>query len=226
MTEQNESECIKAALESLNPRQRRFVEEYLIDLNAAKAYGRAGYRAHGASADAAAWRLLRNVKVAAAIREAQQARSTQTGIKSSQVLEEISHVAFSDIGDVLDFSGPNLKVRPASEIPEHARRAIASMKVHRKIEGTGDNAREVEVTEIKFWNKLGALDQAGRHLGLFDDAQDSVTVNVENKVKLDARTLFDDVEEYLPVFERIAQEKILARLADSQRGGATGNDTI
>jgi phage terminase small subunit len=32
---------------ALNPRHQRFVDEYLLDLNAADAYRRAGYKAAG-----------------------------------------------------------------------------------------------------------------------------------------------------------------------------------
>lgn len=44
-------------------KQQRFANEYCVDLNATTAYRRAGYNARGASAEAAASRLLSNVKV-------------------------------------------------------------------------------------------------------------------------------------------------------------------
>lgn len=57
------------------------------------------------------------------------------------------------VGEILDFTGDVPKLKPACQIPEHARRAIASVKVKRYVEGTGDKAREVEVTEFTLWNK-------------------------------------------------------------------------
>ena len=47
---------------SLNHRHRRFVAEYLVDLNATAAYRRAGYKARGHSAEASAARLLNYVR--------------------------------------------------------------------------------------------------------------------------------------------------------------------
>ena len=54
----------------LNPKQQRFIQEYLIDLNATAAYKRAGYEAKGKAAGAAASRLLSHGKVAAAVKQA------------------------------------------------------------------------------------------------------------------------------------------------------------
>ncbi len=58
---------------SLTPKQARFVEEYLIDLNATAAAKRAGYSERTAYAQGQ--RLLKNVEIAAAIQKAQKARS-------------------------------------------------------------------------------------------------------------------------------------------------------
>jgi phage terminase small subunit len=56
----------------VDDKHQRFVEEYLVDLNATQAAIRAGYSPK--SAECQGSRLLRNVKVAAAIREAKAAR--------------------------------------------------------------------------------------------------------------------------------------------------------
>jgi phage terminase small subunit len=57
----------------LNPKQERFVHEYLVDLNPKAAYIRAGYKGRGSSADVTACKLLKNPKIAAAVKEARQA---------------------------------------------------------------------------------------------------------------------------------------------------------
>src|SRR4051794_23620079 len=53
----------------LRPRHQRFVDEYLQDYKANRAYERAGYRARGHAAEASACRLRQRPDVAAAIRE-------------------------------------------------------------------------------------------------------------------------------------------------------------
>lgn len=156
-----------AAIDQLNERQRRFVENFLKTGNATQSYHDAGYRPRSdADAAACASRLLRNVKVMTAIAEAQAARTERMEVSADQLLAEIDLLATSDIGDVLDFTGTEPRLRPACEIPPAARRAIAAIKVRRYTEGRGDDAREVEVTEFKLWNKLDALRLALLRRGL------------------------------------------------------------
>ena len=81
----------------LTARQAAFVAEYMIDLNAAAAARRAGYSARTAEAQAS--RLLANVKISAAIAEAQAARAKRTEITADRVLKEIGLIAFAPIGD-------------------------------------------------------------------------------------------------------------------------------
>jgi len=155
------------AASGLTPKQQAFVREYLIDLNATAAYKRAGYLATGRAAENNASRLLGNAGVREAIATGMASRSKRTEVEADHVLQELAAIAFSDVGQVLDFAGDKLQLRNPSEIPDAARRAIASIKVKRSVEGTGELARDVEVTEFKLWSKDAALHKLGLHLGLF-----------------------------------------------------------
>ena len=70
----------------LTAAQERFVDEYLVDLNATQAAVRAGYSAK--TAHSCGPRLLANAGVAAAIAAAKQARAEATNIDSAWVLRE------------------------------------------------------------------------------------------------------------------------------------------
>lgn len=170
--------------QALTPKQQAFVREYLIDLNAAAAYRRAGYKAKNdnvAAANASA--LIRNHNVARAIAEAQQQRAVRTLSTADEVIEEHKRIAFSDIGDVLDFSGEQVVLRPANKIPLAARRAISSIKVRRHVERQNDEECTVEVIEYKFWDKHASLTKLAQHLGMDDDDQDDadeLRINVIN----------------------------------------------
>lgn len=157
----------------LTPKQQRFVEEYLKDLNATAAYRRAGYSAKGNAAESAASRLLRNVKVAAAIQAAQAQRAHSADVDTKQVIQELARVGFADLGGIFDLQGKELRLRPASEWPALMGRAIASLKVRRDMEKKpdGDGFYEVETLEFKLWPKVEALDKLMRHLGLYKDRQ-------------------------------------------------------
>jgi phage terminase small subunit len=155
------------ATRPLTPKQQRFVDEYLIDLNATQAAIRAGYSERAASVSAS--RLLANAKVSEAIRSKKKSRSKRTQVDTDRVVRELSRIAFLDPGDVLDFSGDAPRLKAPNQIPAHARRAISKIKVKRYFEGSGDDAREVEMVEFGFWDKNSALEKLGKHLGIFVD---------------------------------------------------------
>ncbi len=81
---------------SLTPKQARFVEEYLIDLNATAAAKRAGYSERTAYAQGQ--RLLKHVEIAAAIQKAQEARSERTRIDQDWVIERLVGVYEASMG--------------------------------------------------------------------------------------------------------------------------------
>jgi phage terminase small subunit len=76
---------------SLTAKQARFVEEYLIDLNATQAAVRAGYSAR--NADKIGPELLGKTRVAEAIKAAQQTRSDRTGITQDEVIRGLKKEA-------------------------------------------------------------------------------------------------------------------------------------
>ena len=72
---------------ALTPKQQRFVDEYLIDLNATQAAIRAGYKAD--NADVTGPRLLGNVGVAAAIKARQQVRAEASELSEQWILDRL-----------------------------------------------------------------------------------------------------------------------------------------
>jgi len=75
----------------MTPRQQRFVDEYIVDLNATQAAIRTGYSARTANEQGA--RLLANDSVASAIQAAQQARSERVQISQDDVLRGLQREA-------------------------------------------------------------------------------------------------------------------------------------
>ena len=149
----------------LTEKQARFVEEYLVDLNATAAAIRAGYGNRGDYGR----QVFRKAPVQAALQEAFATRSQRTEIKQDRVLNEYAMLGFSDIGDVLDFTNGTLRLKKPAEIPVAARRAIQSIKIKRTVKGTGEQACEIQLIELKFWSKTDALAKLAQHLGMFDE---------------------------------------------------------
>lgn len=81
----------------MTEKQKRFAEEYLIDLNATRAY-KAAYPSvkRDETAAAAATRLLKNVKVQAYIRERMEARQERVQLSQDDVIGKIREIAFAD----------------------------------------------------------------------------------------------------------------------------------
>jgi phage terminase small subunit len=222
----SEAFMTRCGTRGLSPKQQRFVEEYLIDLNATQAAIRAGYSEK--TAQPASSRLLSNVMVQAAIQEAMRARSERTQITADSVLKELALVGFSSIGNVLDFSGQMVRLRAAKDISEEAQRALASMKVKRHVESNGDDAKEVEILEFRMCDKISALEKLGRHLKLFTDVhehQGAISANVQtDKEFLDAVLADPELSALACEFhERIArlQDVGHGQKAEMQTGSAS-----
>lgn len=153
----------------MNARQRRFVEEYLIDLNATQAAIRAGYSLRTARSIGA--ENLTKPDISTAIREAQDARSARTQVTQDRILEELAVVGFSNVWDYQIDEQGNVAL-DANARPESIR-AVASIKRKRRTipREDGDDIVEVE-TEIRLWDKPGVLRLAGQHLGMFTDKKE------------------------------------------------------
>src|SRR6476661_754551 len=82
-------------LDNLTPKQRRFVEEYLIDLNATQAAIRAGYKKSAARQIGS--ENLSKLDISEAVAEPQAERSKRGQIKADNVVAELAKIAFSSM---------------------------------------------------------------------------------------------------------------------------------
>lgn len=160
----------------MNDRQRRFVSEYLIDLNATQAAIRAGYSPKTAQEQSS--RLLSNVMVQEALSQEQQARSVRTQITQDRVIQEIARLGLSDIRGVFSESGSLL---PPGEWSDDLSAAVASIEVDQRKEPSEDGERYT-VTKLKLWDKNAALEKLCKHLGLYerDNEQKQIVVNIRD----------------------------------------------
>ena len=160
---------------ALNDRQKRFVEEYLVDLNATQAAIRAGYK--GKNARAMGAENLTKPDIAGAIQQAMIERQKRVEITQDMVLKELAKVAFSNGSDfaqvvcrempvdIVDEEGniqtvtrlqQVVETKDTTTIPLDKRAAISLIK-------QGRNG-----IEVVSYDKLKALELLGKHLGMFD----------------------------------------------------------
>lgn len=147
----------------LTPKQQRFVEEYLVDLNATQAAIRAGYSARGATVRGS--QLLANRKVADAVAAEMAKRSEQTGINAAWVLRRLAAEAEADVRDLFDEDG-NLK--PVHRWPEIWRKGLVSgIDVERLFDGRGENREQIgTVTKIRLSERIRRLELIGKHVNV------------------------------------------------------------
>ena len=148
----------------LNPKQARFVREYLVDSNASEAAKRAGYAPKAAYAQG--YRLLKNVQVAEDIQRAVNARAKRLDATLDRLVQETMRIATADIRDVVRVEGAavtdegevipgGVRVIPSDEWSDDAAAAVAEV------------AETAHGLRIKMHPKHPALDLLAKHLGIY-----------------------------------------------------------
>lgn len=154
----------------MTEKQKIFADEYLIDLNATRAY-RVAYPSVKREEIAAVngSRMLRNAKVAEYIQKRMQDRQKRTEITQDRVLQELAAIAFAKTTDYAEIKNECVRIKDTGDLDEQQVRAIAGIK-----EGKFG-------VEIKLNDKEKALELLGRHLGMFKDKVEVSGLEEEKK---------------------------------------------
>ena len=140
----------------LTEKQRRFVAEYLVDLNATQAAIRAGYSER--TADRIGPELLGKTCVSAEIQRAIQARQKRTEVTQDMVLRELAAIGFAKASDYAQVTASGaVRITPTEELSDTQRRALSGIK-----EGKYG-------VEVSSYDKVKALELLGKHLGMFSE---------------------------------------------------------
>nr|DAX88313.1 MAG TPA: Terminase small subunit [Caudoviricetes sp.] len=147
----------------MTEKQKIFADEYLIDLNATRAY-RVAYPSVKKDEAAAVngSKLLRNTKVQEYISERMKERQQRTEVTQDMVIKELAAIAFARVTDYVEIRSNGLScstviIKPTTDLSDQQVRAIAGIK-------EGANG-----IEIKMNDKEKALELLGRHLGMWND---------------------------------------------------------
>lgn len=157
---------LRNEVKTLTNKQKVFVNEYLKDLNATRAYKTAYKNIKSEeTARVNGSKLLTNTNVAEEIQKRMDERAKRTEITQDKVLKEIAKLAFTDITSIVSVKkfktekGEYSKVviKDFSELTEDQRVCISGVK-------------ETKLgIEVSFCSKERALELLGRHLGMFND---------------------------------------------------------
>lgn len=178
----------------LTAKQKAFVQEYLIDLNATQAAIRAGYSED--TATEIGYENIRKPHIKKAIDKAMEERSKRTEITADRVLQELAHIAFDDIKNYLSYRTEKTVVGTDDDTgkPIFDYKTIVELKDSDAIDtrsiaeiSTGPNG----VFRFKQYCKDTALINIGKHLGMFTEKLQAeitgaihTTLSLEDKLKI------------------------------------------
>lgn len=143
----------------LSEKQKRFVEEYLVDLNATQAAKRAGYSektAYRTGAD-----NLKKPQIAEAIAVAQAARSERVQIDADWVLARLAAEVDADLAELIGDDGD---VRPVKDWPEIWRKGLVSGLDVQEINSEGTKIGQT--VKLKLSDRLKRLELIGKHVNV------------------------------------------------------------
>lgn len=162
----------------LTEKQQRFVDEYLIDLNATQAAIRAGYSVKTANEQGS--QNLAKLSIQQAIAEQMAERSKRTGVNQDRVVLELARIAFVKMTDLVDSHG-----RIKDDAAEDDLACIESVKYKSSESDTGSSIER----EVKISPKLKALELLGKHLGMWNDKLD---VNITQPIVITGEDALED----------------------------------
>lgn len=162
----------------LTEKQQRFIDEYLIDLNATQAAIRAGYSVE--SARDIGCENLTKPNIQQAIAKAMAERSKRTGVNQDRVVLELAKIAFVKMTDVVDDHG---RIKGTATDDDLA--CIESIKYKESDNEFGGSVER----EVKIGSKLKALELLGKHLGMWND---KVDLNITSPIVISGEDALED----------------------------------
>ena len=156
--------------------QKIFVDEYLIDLNATRAYKTAYPNIkNDVVAATNGGRLLRNAQIKIEIEKRMKEREKRTEITQDKVIKELANLAFTDRTDIVTITSGRVVIQNFNDLTPEQRACIAGVK-------------ETKFgIEVLFYGKEKALEMLGRHLGMFNDK-----IEVKGELETGVQNLTDE----------------------------------
>lgn len=161
---------------ALTPKQKLFVQEYLVDLNATAAAIRAGYSKK--TANRIASENLSKPDIQAAIQEAMQDREKRTEITQDMVIRELAKLGFFDIRKLFDENGKPFDI---SKLDDDTAAALVGLDVQDVADSDGNYIGFLK--KYKMADKIKALELLGRHLGAWEP-QNKQQIEIEDLTPL------------------------------------------
>lgn len=141
----------------LTAKQERFVNEYLVDLNATQAAIRAGYSPKTANVIAA--QNLAKLNIRTEIQRLGAKTAARLEVSRENIMQELAAVGFARTTDFVKVKTGAVRITDTDELPTEKAAALASIK------------RGANGIEVKLHDKVRALELLGKAVGLFDNRE-------------------------------------------------------
>jgi phage terminase small subunit len=177
----------------LNAKQQKFVNEYLVDLNATQAAIRAGYSKKTAGKIGS--ENLSKPEIARALEKAHEKAAERAGITTDRVLAELAKLGFSNMTDYVQIGRDGQPFTDFSQLTRSQAAAISEVTVEEFKDGKGETARDVRRVKFKLADKRSALVDIGKHLGMFKETveltgKDGGPINITDSDRAKALAVF------------------------------------
>jgi len=169
----------------LTPKQARFAQEYLIDLNATQAAIRAGYSKNGAGQTA--HNLLKNTEIAAAIQERRKELIEKVRVTQEMIVTELAALGFANMLDYIGIGEDGLPYPDLSNLTRRQAAALREVSSEMYFEQQEGNPIPVKRIRFRLVDKRAPLMNLAKLLGFEPSAKLDIevgrTVMVEHTVE-------------------------------------------
>lgn len=152
--------------DGLTPKQRRFVEEYRVDLNGRQAAIRAGYKPNAAQEQASV--LLATPKIAKVVAGVTQKQLDKVGLTAQKTLDAIRKPIDADVRKLFDEKG---NLRPIVDLGDDEAALIGGFEVIVKNAQAGDGHTDI-VHKVKLVDRGRYVEMAAKHFKLLTDVME------------------------------------------------------
>lgn len=148
----------------MTPKQEKFCQEYMIDLNATQAAIRAGYSVKYANTNVT--KLLQNTTIAKRIEELKKETEKESKVNLQMVLDELARIAFMDLRKLYDENGELKKI---TDLDDDTARALSGVEITVERAYSDGDKKPDYTKKFRTVDKKGALELLGKHFGAFTD---------------------------------------------------------
>lgn len=169
---------------NLTDKQKRFCEEYLIDLNATKSAIRSGYSEK--TAHSIGFENLTKPEIQNYISLLQKQKSEELNITQNQILTELSKVAFGDVRNLFDENGKLLNINEVENLVSGGIKSVTLLTEKYDLTASGDGVYTT-IKKVETHDKLKAIDLLNKMLGYYgkdnDQRRPINNINLKDAIK-------------------------------------------